>query len=1161
MQKTVTGRRSAWLRRRNLIKTLLAMKLTIVLLTAAFLNVHANCRSQTITLATKNAALKKVFSVIKEQTGFVVFYNISDLTGANPVSVDVSRMPLKDFLNLVFKNQPLDYTIEANTIMLHRRSEKIISDKVVFPLIDTLITVMGRVTNEQGEPLEGVTVNIKFSQRNAVTDANGNYRISLTKKDRALIFTFVGYETQESLVNSRNVINIVLNKQVRNLDQIVVIGYGRQKRRDLTGSIASIQSEEITRTKVPTFQEAIQGKIAGVQVSASSGEPGAAMNISIRGANSIYAGSTPLYVIDGVPYDANSSEMVTANIGNKTVSNPLSNINPNDIESIDVLKDASATAIYGSRGANGVIIITTKTGKAGAPRIVYDGYVGVAKATKRLDILSADEYIRFMKEVQPNSALFYYDTNKDGSYNDLDTPRDLDSLKKHDYQKEILHPAFMQSHNISLSGSGNGTTYSAALGFLDQDAIVKGNDNRRFTLRMNLNRDFGQRLKIGLNMSTSDNVFDGASHSGGGAGLFNGVVQNLIESRPIDFYDPLWDRTSGYFSPLSMIEQAYKSMVTLQNMVNATLNYKITSDLSLNLVAGTIWTDSKGKEFYGKNTDWGVIDRGVGTLQSSKSRYINNTNQLVYEKKLGSIHSISAMLAMEVGQYDFEYFSVSKSNFANEETGIDDISKGSIAKGSSSSRDISRRISYFGRINYSLLSRHLFTATFRADGSDKFGKGKRFGYFPSFAYAWIASDESFLKNSRSISNLKLRASYGATGNERIPSFRYLPTLGNAYYEAVLGFAPSSRENPDLRWETTTQFNVGVDLGLFHNRVGLTVDLYNKQTKDMLIEAYVPARTGYSTQWMNIGAIGNKGIEVLLTTKNIDRKDFGWETTVTFSSNTNVVKNIGNLDFIPVIVGGSWIDNVGRVTVGQPIGTGYGYKYDGVYQISDFTWQNNSDPSIPHADRNYVLKDGVVSLKGINVRPGFSKFKDLSGDNMVDLDNDRTTISRSAPKFFGGVNNTLHFGNFDLNIFFEGSYGNQLMNVSKYPLEAAYPSTWMNVTRDFYYNRWTPDNPTNKYGDLNSINTNSRLVSDYYVEDASYLRLKNLSIGYTFNDNFLRKLRIQGLHVYLSGTNLHTWTKYSGFDPEVQSGNPLMQGVDMISYPRAKAYIFGLNLTF
>lgn len=1149
----------------RITKTLLVMKLTLVFLLAGFLSVSAEGFTQDITFSGKNVPLTKVLSSIEKQSNVVFIYTDYVLKKSKPVSIQASKVPLVEFLSAVFKDQPLDFEISGNNIFVSLLPVTATAvpeiPKEPEVLADTLVEIKGRVTDDKGEPLEGVTVGVKFSKKTVLTDASGVYRIGLTSKERVLVFSFIGFQTQDRNVGANTTINVLLSKQVQSMDQVVVVGYGKQKKRDLTGSVGSIKSEEISRTKVPTFQEAIQGKVAGVQISSASGEPGAAANISIRGANSIYASSNPLYVIDGVQYDANSSEMVTANIGNKTVSNPLSSLNPNDIESIDILKDASATAIYGSRGANGVIIITTKTGRAGAAKVVYDGFAGVSTPMNRLNILSANEYLDYQRNLQPYSALFYYDTNKDNIFDDRDTPRDTDSLPKHDYQKEILKPAFTQSHNLSVSGGSGGTNYSASLGYFDQDAIVRNNNMNRFTFRSNLNQDIGKKIKLGLYYSMSNTVFNGPSHSGGGAGLFNGVVQNIIISRPVEFYDPNWDRTALYYPPLSMIDQAYKSMSTVQNMVNGNINYQIARGLSFNVSGGVFWTDSKGKEFYGKTTDWGVIDKGLGTLQQSKSKYIINTNQLNYEKSFGANHRLNLMAAMEVNQYDFEYFNVSKSNFANEETGIDDINKGSIAKGSASSRDISRRLSYFGRANYTFLNRHLFTATFRADGSDKFGKGQRFGYFPSFAYAWIASDENFLKESKIISNLKFRASYGVTGNERIPSFRYLPRLSNAFYEAMLGFAPTSRENPNLQWETTTQYNLGFDLGLFKNRVNLTFDVYNKQTDDMLIEAFVPARTGYSTQWMNIGKMSNKGIEVLLSTKNIDKKDIGWETNITFSSNRNKVLDIGNVSFIPVIVGGSWIENVGRVTVGQQIGTGYGYKFDGIYQIDDFTWDNNSDPSIPHNQRNYVLKDDVVSLTGINVKPGFHKFKDLNGDGAVDLDNDRTTISRSAPKFFGGFNNTFRYKNFDLNIFFEGSYGAQVMNVSRFQLEAAYPTAWMNISKDFYDNKWTPENPSNTYGDYNVINTNSRLVSDYFVEDASYLRLKNLSVGYSFAPGVINKLRVQNLRVYVSGSNLMTWTNYTGFDPEVQSGEPLMQGLDRISYPRARVFNFGINATF
>jgi len=1139
----------------------LVMKITTALLLFSALHVSAHSLSQTITLKVKDQPIKQIFEAIYDQTQFGVIYNDKRIDPNQKVTVEANQMPLDVFLEQVLLSRNLSYRIEDQTIFVKRRQDRAGYGSTVNSDAPIQNVISGRVTDNTGNPLQGVTVSLKGKLLKTNTDANGDYRMVVPDHSNVLIFSSIGYESQEISIGGRDVINAILQVSTSDLDEVVVIGYGTQKRKDITGSVASIGANDIAKANTTTFQEAIQGKLAGVRISASSGEPGSAMNISIRGANSIYASSSPLYVIDGVPYGASSGEMVTANVGNKTVSNPLAGLNPNDIESIDVLKDASATAIYGSRGASGVVIITTKQGKIGEPRLEYNGYIGVSNVTKRMNVLSADEYIDYMRLVQPNSSLFFRDTNKDGSFDELDEPRNLDSLVRHNFQDEIFRTGFAQDHNLSLSGNSAGTNYLLSANYNNQNAIIRNNDDNRFSFRSNISRDFGKRLQLALNFATTNTTFNGPSHSGGGAGLFNGVVQNAIIARPIEFHDPLWDRTGIYVSPLKMIDEAYKTMTFSQNTFNANAGYKLGTGLMLHINAGSIWSTSKGKEFYGKQTDWGVMDRGVATIQNSQSRSIYNTNQLNYEKYFTEKHYLSAMAAVEISQYDTEYFNVQRANFANEDTGVDDINKGTVAKGSTSSRDINRRLSYFARVNYNLLQRHLFTGTFRIDGSDKFGPGSRFGYFPSIAYAWLISEEGFLQESNVISNLKLRLSYGMTGNERISSFRYLPRLGNAFYEGQLGFAPSSRANPNLKWETTEQYNLGLDAALFKDRLSFTLDFYRKKTKDMLIEAFVPAKTGFSREWTNIGSIDNSGIELQVNLRNIDKPQYKWETNFNISRNVNKVVSIGNLDFIPVSVGGAWITDVGRVIVGSQIGTGYGYKFDGVYQIEDFTWQDNSDPAIPHDARTYQLKDGIVSVAGQDVKPGFYKFKDLNGDGIVDVDHDRAIISQSAPKFFGGINNSFSFKSVDLSVFLEGSYGNQIMNVSRFQLEGAYAYTWMNIDRDFYHNRWTPENPTNQYGAFNDINTNSRLTSDYYVEDASYLRLKNVSIGYALPTEVVKRLHVQGIRIYVSGNNLYTWTSYSGFDPEVHSGENLMPGLDRISYPRARFYNLGVNLTF
>lgn len=1135
-------------------KIMLRMKLASFLILIICLQSSARGYSQTVTLKERNADLKTVLEKIERQTGYHFVYRGEWFDNIPPITVEGHNMLLQQALELCFNKQPFNWVIVGKTIALRQ-----LSAAREFPPV----TLQGKVTDENGAPIPGASIRLKDARAGAVSDANGHYSLQLTGNAGVLIFTCVGFTTKEVSWKGAQQLDVILQRQSTGLNEVVVaVGYGSVNKRDLTGSVASIRADGIVQSKATSFQEAIQGKLAGVQVSSTSGEPGAAVNISIRGANTIFGGTSPLFVVDGIPYDANPGEIATASIGNGGASNPLATLNPADIESIDVLKDASATAIYGSRGANGVVIITTKSGKSGQARIDYDGSVMFSSATRKLPVLSANEYLNYRRIVSPNSILFYRDTNRDGIYgDDGDEPVNLDSLSKHDWQREILRTGTTQSHNISISGKKNGTSFAGGVGYLNQSAIIKNNDYQRYNLRLKIDHEHGRNLKLGLNASTAFSELNGATQSGGGDALFNGVVQNLVISKPVEFYDPLWDRAGRYISPVTMIDNAYKNVSVIQTNMSGYVNYKLAEGLSLNVSGGGILTSSKGKEFYGKLTSWGAGDNGLGIIQEQRAYSLYNTNQLSYEKWFNKNHYLNTMIAFETNRYNYEFFSLQKSNFADESTGINDISKGTNVKSTGSYRDVNKRLSYFGRVNYTLLTKHLFTATLRADGSDKFGAGNRFGYFPSFAYSWLMSEESFMKAQQIFSNLKLRLSYGQTGNERITSYRYLSALENAYYGGDLGLAPASRANPDLKWETTIQYNAGIDMGFLNNRLEVNLDVYSKRTKDMLLPAYVPSRTGYTQQWQNLGRVDNNGIELHISSKNIDRKDFTWQTDFNISSNKNEVKDIGNIGFIPVTMGGGWIQDVGRVSVGQPLGTAYGYVFDGVYQVSDFTWQNNSDPSIPHDKREYKLKDKQIQVAGVNVRPGSFKFKDLNHDGVIDLDHDRTTISRSQPKFFGGLNNTFRFKNFDLNIFLEGSYGAQVFNESRYQLEGGVLETWMNITKDFFYNRWSIDNPTNKYGDFGALNKTAMLASSYYVEDASYLRLKNLSIGYRLPASLIRKKGISDVRIYFTGTNLITWTKYTGYDPELNSGNPLLPGFDRISYPRAKSFAFGLNASF
>lgn len=1127
------------------------MKLTLLFSFLAITTTWANSFSQTkLSLNLENATVYKLITTIEDQTDFLFLYQDDVFKKDQRVTIHAKNESLESILKQFEKQAFVSYEVTDYQIILKKKIHKV-------ELMDQqkkAIEITGTVTDKNGDPIPGVNVLEVGTTNGTITDFNGIYSLSIRNENSVLKFSFVGYVSQKVTVGKQKKIDISLVEDTENVDEVVVIGYGTQKKKDVTGSISTIKSDKLLDNSPINVIDGMQGKVAGVFISSASGEPGAGVDITIRGYNSISAGTAPLYVIDGMPYDVNTGEMASASIGNGNTSNPLDILNPEDIESITILKDASATAIYGSRGANGVILITTKNGKLGQSLINFNSTVGFSKVSKKLDVLNGNEFIEYRRDVDPEGYLFYNNRN-------INDPRDPYALTQHNWQDEILETALQQKYDLSMSGKSEKTAYSLSLGYLDNDAIVKNNNQQRYSVRMKVDHQKSENLRVGLTTAATFQEINGAAHSGGGNGLFNGVVQNLVVSTPVELYNPTFDPSDNYISPSSMIDDAYKKVATTNINTNAFINYTILDGLKLNITGGYIFSSSKGSEFYGKETVWGVMDNGYSHLEERRASTLNGSAQLLYSKYFNSDNKLNAMLGAETNVYNYEWFGITKTNFLDESTGVFDIGKGSIAKASDSFRDNSKRVSFFGRVNYIFKEKHIVTATIRADGSDKFGPGNRFGFFPSAAYSWVLIKEGFMQNQSVLSNAKFRLSYGVTGNDRIPSHRYLARLSNTYYNGELGMAPNSQANEMLKWETTYQSNIGLDLGFLKNAITLTVDVYDKQTHDMLIPTPTPSRTGYSSQWQNIGRVDNKGIELQLSTRNINKKDFKWTTVFNISHNENMVVDLGLVKFIPVTIGGGWIQDIGRVTVGEALGEAYGYVFDGIYQVSDFTWQDGSDPDIPNKDRNYILNDGVVSVAGMNVRPGSHKFLDLNGDNQITLDEDRRPISSSQPLFFGGFGNTFKYKNFDLNVFFEGSYGNEIFNESKYRLEGGITNSYMNVSKDFYYNHWSLDNPSTTYGDYADRNPTAFSASDYYVEDASYLRLRSVSFGYNLPSNVLQNLKISKFRVFVTGNNLYTWTNYSGYDPEVNSGNPLLTGVDRISYPRARTILFGLNVTF
>ena len=1017
------------------------------------------------------------------------------------------------------------------------------------------VIVRGTVKDSKG-PVRGVSVQAKGSPITTSTDTGGNYTIKVPSMRSTLVFSAIGYGAVEQPVTSSRVVNVLLSERATSLNDIVVVGYGTQKKGDLTGSVSSIKGADLQQSKAISFMEGMQGRAAGVQVTSTSGEPGAAVSINIRGANSFNSGTQPLYVIDGVQMDVNNGEVASSGFGSTSLSNPLASINPADIASIEVLKDASATAIFGSRGANGVVIVTTKSGSANISSLEVNSFVGIGRANKKFHMLGGQDYADYRYFTNPLDASFAVDTNGDGK---PDKVRDMTGLPSHDWQKEGMRDALSQIYNVNYSGGNARTTFATSAGYMNQQGLIKNNSYERYNLSLKINHTATNRLKIGTSINASQAIGHGpASNGGNSVPNYNGLVQYFLLSKPVlvpDAGDLSQDPDGASFgSPIDFLNFSYKQSPFFRLIADLTADYRIINGLNLNVRGGGILTTSKNKEFYPSNTSWGFAGNGVAILNTSNTSNWYQTSTLTFTRRIKD-HAFTLLGGFELNGYTGETFSMQGQGFDIQSiNAVDNIATAKILSQIPTTNKYNyNRVSQFGRVNYSWKDRYLLTATLRRDGSSKFGQDHKYAWFPSAALAWRLSNESFMLRQNVFSDIKLRGSFGVTGNDRIPPYQSLATTANTFYSgssgsATLGISPNSFANPGLKWETTYQYDGGVDVTLLKDRVNFTADLYLKQTKDLLIQADVSGQTGYLKQWQNLGQVDNKGLELALNTINLRLRNFTWSSNFNISFNRNKVRSLGSVGYIPVNITGSTISAVGRVIKGQPIGTAYGYVFDGIYQLSDFDLVGGS----------YVLKKGVTSILGRTAKPGDFKYKDLNGDGVVDNTHDYKIISNSNPLHYGGFTNNFQYKNFELNVLLQWSYGNDILNIGRYRYEAG-GGYFANLTEDYWNNAWTPGNPTNKYAAV--MGQGKTDISSYYVEDGSYLRLKNVTLSYTLNPSFLKRAGIAGCRFYVTGENLYTWTKYSGFDPEIASYSPLLPGIDNISYPRARTYTLGLNVKF
>ena len=1053
-------------------------------------------------------------------------------------------------LNQLLKGTNCTYELEGNYIVIksqHKGKAQSHGRK---------IKVKGVVKDETGEPVIGATVMEKGSANNGViTDLDGNYTIEIAS-DGLLAVSYIGCKDQEIKVNGREVINVNLADDNKVLDEVVVVGYGVQKKRDVSTAVSSVKAEALANNPASDFRQALAGKMPGVQVTVPSGDPEGSVSIRVRGVSTVNAGSDPLYVVDGVPMERG-----------------FANLNTNDIESIEVLKDASAAAIYGSRGSNGVVLVTTKKGTSDKLSISYDGYVGVQNVSKKLDMMNAYEYAEFVKDAHDNA---YLDKNPNGSASDPNSSRKEGYMKipdmlvpylegktgltDTDWQDAIFRSAMTTGHNISLSGKSNSINYFVSGNYMKKNGIIIGSDFEKYGGRLNLSGQH-KRLKFGVNFAPSYSVSNSVNASGA-----NGIVQSALMMPPIfPVYNP--DGSYNYQgNGFLRIGTDYQINEVLNPVAMARLQSNVTDRMSitgkafaeLELMKGLSYKFSMGGDYYGAHNDQyrqsALPLKGKNYYDtpsnpkgySSSSFYFNwlIENQLTYTTTINKKHNISVVLVQSAQKETMKSNNVTATDYPNDY--IHTINGGTVTEGGSDKTQWSIA-SYLARVQYNYEGRYMLSAAIRTDGSSRFGKNNRWGYFPSASAAWRISDEQFFKNVKELSfinDMKIRASYGVTGNFQIGDYDHLATMSIDNYilgnGLAYGYKPDNIKRDDLSWEKNQMINAGIDIQMFDGYLGVSIDYYNTNTSNMLLYVPVPLLTGYSTSLQNLGKVNNRGWEIGLTSQHTFANGLGYSFNVNYAKNTNEVKELGPGN-APIISSGS-VGHAYYITeVGKPIGSYYLLKYDGVFKN-----QQELD-SYPHL---------------ANAKVGDFRFVDVDGSGDIDLDKDRTVCGNYMPKFTYGFGGKLWYGGFDMDFNFQGVYGNKILNLNRRYIDNMEGN--VNGTK-VALDRWkSPENPGS--GWVNRANrkqtgSNGR-TSTWHLEGGSYLRLQNLSLGYTLPSNFTQKFKVEKLRVYVSGQNLFTITNYSGYNPEVNArpSQNLTPGEDYGTYPLARTYMFGLNLT-
>jgi len=1017
------------------------------------------------------------------------------------------------------------------------------------------VTVTGKVTDETNMGLPGVSVLVKGGKKGTTTDFDGNFEISVSAS-KTLIFSYLGYQAQEMRVGKKSIINIQLQVDTNQLNEVVVIGYGEVKRKDLTGSLGSIEVGEVSKAPVSSLDQAMAGRISGVQVTSSQGRPGSSSSIKIRGTGSLTQSSSPLYVVDGFPIE----------------NFDISSIDQSDIASLEILKGPSAVAIYGARGGNGVILITSKSGVNGKAEVSYNSFYGVNRISKRVDVLSPYDFVDLRYEVAPDET-----ANRYGSL-DLYLKPDGTSINGISWQDEVFRDTEVLSNTVSVNGGSIDSKYNLSLSNYTSDGLLENSGFDRTYVKLKLDQRVSKKLRAGANVSftttnvtgthTSTNILDPSVTGGSSNARFN-LLKDIVQGRPTGglFYsneellgfpeDPDTEEGAPISNPIVNSRTQVRADKKETLLFNGFLDYKVATGLNLRVSGGIQKQNRKLESFDEVNSAYerrNGYTRGKILVRDRTNTLFSST--LTYKKTLNEIHKFKAMVGYDYQEITESMVEASGSDFPEPNLGVDDLGSAT-EPGFPQSYTSPTNIlsSFFYRLNYDLKEKYLFTTTLRYDGSSRFGANNKYGLFPSVSAAWRFSDEDFLTDSKILSEGKLRMEWGQVGNNRIPAFVSKAILNSGSYGesngVTPGVSPSNLVNPDIQWETQEQINLGVDVGLLNDKLMLTADVYRKESKDLLLRAPTPASSGFSSVYRNIGKIKNEGLELTLSTINLEG-ELSWNSNINFTFPSS--ETLGLVESDILYSNSSWSTsnpsqdayaNDFITVVGEPYGLMFGFVDDGLYRADDFDEFGN-----PYIDVSFG-----------NEELGHRKYVDVNGDKVID-DKDRVVLGNPNPKFFGGFSNNFKYKGFDLNVFLQWSSGNDIYNANRILWTSGLKSH-----RNFIpeiLNRWRDDNTPeqNEAAIFRSINDVSQVLTSQYIEDGSYLRLKTVSLGYTFPEKWISKLKAQRLRVYVTGQNLVTWTKYTGYDPEVSTrGNGLTSGVDFGAYPRSKTLIGGLSVTF